>query len=244
MADNKDIRPDTPAEPTAIPENVLSVLKADGHLTKAENDYIKANFLKDTETISAFANDEVIKMIHKDYAVANETYLGGPAGIVEMQRKLKAKGYKEVFANGVFTKETFFALVTFQKSAGLTKIDGIAGEETQRALGMTPREAKATGAGTAGPKRKPATGTADSATPATSKPADATGSALKRRSSDASAPEAAQKQAAPAAAPSAPASAARTPAQEPTGKPTVESAPLVAHTAFFRDGAYYVTGPK
>ena len=64
--------------------------------------------------------------------------------VTQVQQKLQKWGYLKSAADGVFGKDTYDAVVLFQKKNGLTP-DGVAGEATLAALGIsTTQQATAT----------------------------------------------------------------------------------------------------
>ena len=68
------------------------------------------------------------------------------AQVQQVQRKLKQWGYYDGEVDGVFGQETYDAVVRFQKKNGLTA-DGVAGEKTLAAMGISGGGAVAASAG-------------------------------------------------------------------------------------------------
>ncbi len=69
--------------------------------------------------------------------------------VTQVQRKLKQWGYFDGAVDGVFGQATYDAVVRFQKKNGLNA-DGVAGEQTLSAMGISGGGAVAASTGTAG----------------------------------------------------------------------------------------------
>ena len=62
--------------------------------------------------------------------------------VVRIQQKLRQYGYLDGAADGIFGKETYDAVIWFQKKNGL-KADGVVGSATAAALGISLKDASA-----------------------------------------------------------------------------------------------------
>ncbi len=67
--------------------------------------------------------------------------------VKQIQSKLKSWGYYKGNVDGIYGSKTFEAVKSFQKKNGLT-VDGIAGEKTLRALGITSSSGTSSGGST------------------------------------------------------------------------------------------------
>lgn len=108
----------------------LSKLIADSRLTKEEISVVKEAYGKEKQALIDATKGVKKDFIERDYRYANENALGGREGVKNLQAKLNLP------ANGIFDSETFFAILEYQKTNGLTKIDGIAGPETMGKMGI------------------------------------------------------------------------------------------------------------
>ena len=82
---------------------------------------------------TAQTKDDYLSMPFVQTAVLKQGATGGE--VMEVQRRLKMWGYYNGAVDGIYGKGTVEAVKKFQKKNGLT-VDGIAGLETYKALGM------------------------------------------------------------------------------------------------------------
>lgn len=110
-------------------------LQADGYATDLNYASKLGAMLDSVHTFMARMSEDPAAAVKVERPLIMSGMKGGP--VVQLQQALKMAGFDPGAIDGDFGHKTLAAVKLFQASKGLT-IDGLAGDQTQDALGMLP----------------------------------------------------------------------------------------------------------